>query len=334
MKKVLVTDYAWPSLEIEKDIIGAAGGELVVAENGESNELMELAKAHSIAAIMTNWKIVSGELLEACPECKVITRFGVGIDNIAVAKATELGIPVTNVPDYCMEETADHAMAFILAFARNLPPLISDTAQNGWNLHLTGRPFRRMKEQTLGIIGFGNIAQALVPKALGFGMRVIAHTPRLTADRVPAGVEATQDLGYLLSEADFVSVHVPAMPQTEHLINAKTLELMKPSAYLINTARGAIVDEQALYEALKEKVIAGAALDVLKVEAPNSKNPLFELENCWVTPHAAFYSPSAIAELEEKAATAVAAALSGDLPRNIVNPDVSRQSNYRLSKLS
>lgn len=319
---VLITDYAWPTLDIEREIIEAAGGHLIVADTGEPEELLALAQRHNIFAIMTNWKIVSAELLEACPNCQLIVRFGVGIDNIALDAATRLGIIVTNVPDYCMEETADHAMAFILAFARNLIPLVNDTKNNGWNLHLTGRPFRRMREQTLGIVGFGNIAQTLVPKALGFGLRVIAYTPRLTQDRVPEGVEATQDLSYLLGQSDFVSLHVPATPQTADLINVKTLSQMKSTAYLINTARGAIVDEQALYEALKEGIIAGAALDVLDIEAADSDNPLFKLDNCWVTPHAAFYSPTAIQELEEKAAESVADVLRGKRPRYVVNSDV------------
>lgn len=319
MPKILITDYAWPTLNIERDILSAIDGELVVAQTGEVEELVELAA--DVDAILTNWKQVPAAVLEAAPHCKIVCRYGVGLDNIAVQKATELGIIVTNVPDYCMEETSDHAMAMLLACARSIVKLTNATRAGEWNLQI-GRKFPRLNEQTLGIIGFGNIAQALVPKALGFGLRLIAYTPRLTAERAGPHVEATNDLSYLLRESDYVSLHLPATAATHHLINEEALRQMKPTAYLINTARGSIVDEVALLKALQEGWIQGAGLDVLVNEAPHTNNPLFELDNVIVTPHAAFYSDSAIAELQHKAATQVKQVLSGERPRYIVNPEV------------
>lgn len=330
MYRILITDYAWPTLDIEQDILGEIGGELVVAQTGAVDELIELAA--DVHAILTNWKKVPAAVLEAAPHCQIVCRYGVGLDNIDVVKATELGMLVTNVPDYCLEETSDHAMALLLACARSIVKLANSTRAGEWNLQI-GRKYPRLNEQTLGIVGFGNIAQALVPKAKGFGLHIIAYTPHLTAERAGPHVEATNDLSYLLRQSDYVSLHVPATPQTHHLINAETLRQMKPTAYLINTARGSVVDEAALLTALQEGWIQGAGLDVLVNEAPNSNNPLLQLDNAIITPHAAFYSDSAIAELQHKAATQVKQVLVGERPRYIINEKVLAQENCRVKML-
>ena len=316
MKKlnVLVADYAWPDLEIEQAVLSTVGAELVVAESGSEAELIALAQTHDPAAIMVNWAEITPAVLAAAPNCQVVARFGVGVDNIAVDEATERGMIVANVPDYCYEETSDHALALILALARNIVPLVNDTRQGNWNLHVSPRPFARLNTQTIGVVGFGRIGRALAEKGVGIGMRVIAYTPRLTADRVPAGVIATQDLDELLQQADYVSLHLPATAATQNMVNQEFLGSMKRSAYLINTARGAIVHEGDLYDALRDGVIAGAGLDVLKSEYAQSGNRLLELENVLATPHAAFYSPDAIADLSRKAAENVAAVLRGERP--------------------
>ena len=322
--KVLVADYAWPSLDVEKGVLSQVGAELIVAESGDESDLLSLASEHDVAAIMVNWKEVTPAVLAAAPNCKIVARFGVGVDNIAVAEATDRGIVVANVPDYCYEETSDHALALIMALGRNLVPLINDTKTGNWNLHVSPRPFARLNTQTVGVVGYGRIGRALAEKARGIGMNVIAYTPRLTAERVSDGIEATQSLDYLLAQSDYISLHLPANAATENLINAAKLSLMKPSAYLINTARGAVVDEDALYEALQNGQIAGAALDVISTEYARSGNKLIGLENVWVTPHAAFYSPTAIADLSQKTAENVAAVLRGDKPPAdyVVNPAV------------
>src|SRR3954468_1413543 len=274
--RVLVTDYAWPSLDIERAILAEVDAELVVAETGEAAELVELAPGAS--AILTNWTKVPPEALDAAPECLVVARYGVGVDNIPVARATELGILVANVPDFCLEEVSDHAMALILACGRRIVAFDRSTHAGGWDLAGLGQGLPRLREQTLGLIGYGNIARTLVPKAQGFGLRVVAYTPRQSPGVDAAGVETTNDLPALLAQADYVSLHAPATPETRGLIGEAELRAMRSTAYLINTSRGALVDEAALQRALTEGWIAGAALDVFGAEPPGADHPLLGLD--------------------------------------------------------
>ena len=268
--KVLVTDYAWPSLEIERRILSAAGAELIVAETGDEAELVRLAPP--VDAILTNWKQVTAAVLDAAPHCRIVSRYGVGVDNIAVAHATELGIPVTNVPDYCFEEVSDHAMALLLACARRVVSFANATRHGHWDVK-SGRPIYRVRGQTLGLVGFGRNGRALAGKALGFGLKMVVYDPWVPAQAVAPFGTQTDDLDALLRQSDYVSVHVPLTEATRGLMNARTLRLMKPSAYLINTSRGPIIDEAALAQALSERWIAGAALDVLVKEPGDLRQP-------------------------------------------------------------
>jgi D-3-phosphoglycerate dehydrogenase len=305
-----------------------AGAELIVAETGEEAELLQLAPP--VDAILTNWKRVTPAVLDAAPGCRLVSRYGVGVDNIAVDHATRLGIPVTNVPDYCFEEVSDHVMALLLACARRVVKFADDTRQGKWDVK-SGRPIPRLRGQTLGLIGFGRNGRAVAPKARGFGMNIIAYDPYASPEAVAPYGAYTDDLGVLLRESDYVSVHVPLVEATRGLINARVLSQMKPTAYLINTARGPVVDEAALAQALQNKQIAGAALDVLVQEPGDPANPLFSFENVIITPHAAFYSEAAIEELQHKATERVVSALRGQTPVSVVNPEVLQQANYRLA---
>jgi D-3-phosphoglycerate dehydrogenase len=326
--RVLVTDYAWPSLEIERAILAEAGAEIVVAGPDEA-ELIELAAGAD--AILTNWRRVPEAALDAAVQCLVVARYGVGLDNIPVARATELGMIVANVPDFCVEEVSDHAMALLLACGRRIVAFARSTRAGSWDLDGVGRGLPRLRGQRLGIVGYGNTARTLIPKAQGFGLDVVVSTPRLTAGRDAAtDVETTGDLEHLLATSDYVSLHAPATAETRELIGEAELRAMKPSAYLINTSRGALVDEDALLRALRENWIAGAALDVLAEEPARPDHPLLALDNAIITPHAAFYSETAIAELETKAAHVVAGVLRGEVPATIVNHAVLELPAYRL----
>jgi len=327
-RAVLVTDYAWPSLEIERAILAELDAELLVAETGEPAELIELAQAAD--AILTNWKRLPAAALDAAPKCLVVSRYGVGLDNIPVDHATDLGILVTNVPDFCLEEVSDHTMALLLACARRVVSFAALTRAGGWGLDL-GRGMPRLRGQTLGLVGFGNIARTLVPKAQGFGLKILAYTPRLATASAPAGVEVAGDLDELLARSDYVSIHAPATPVTTGLIGEAELRLMKPTAYLINTSRGALVDEDALARAVLEGWIAGAALDVTRQEPAAIYHPLRGIEGIILTPHASFYSETAISELATKAARNVAEVLAGRIPQTTVNPEVLARPNLRLS---
>jgi D-3-phosphoglycerate dehydrogenase len=325
-KTVLITDYAWPTLDIERRILGEAGAELLVAETGSEEELIRLAPQAD--AILTCWQRVTPAVLDAAGRCITVGRYGVGLDKIAVDAATERGILVTNVPVFCQEEVADHALALIMACARKIVPFARATRAGVWDL-AAARPIARLRGQTIGLIGYGAIAQTLAAKAHAVGFEIIAYTPRLTPGPLDPSGTATNDLGELLGKADYVSIHCPLTPQTNGLIDAALLRQMKPTAWLVNTSRGAIVQEEALHQALTEGWIAGAALDVLGKEPPASDHPLLALDNVLATPHAAFYSEASIATLQTEAATQAAAVLRGERPANIVNPAVLERPNYR-----
>ncbi len=327
---VLVTDYAWPTLAIEERILGEVGAKLLVAQRGDEAELVQLAPQAD--AILTCWQQVTPAVIDAATRCRHISRYGVGLDNIAVEHASAQGIVVTNVPDFCVEEVSDHAMALLLACARGVVGFGRATRQGEWNNKSQGE-LPRLRGQTLGLIGFGNSAHALLPKARGFGLRIIAYTPRLAPDALAVPDIATQDLDFLLQEADYISLHAPLTPATRHLLNKRAFRLMKPTAYLINTARGGLIDEAALVHALDKGWLAGAALDVLGQEPPPPTHPLLQREDVIVTPHAAFYSGPAIAELARKGAQHVAQTLRGAIPANVINPQVLDQPNCRLSSM-
>ena len=327
---VLVTDYTWPSLAIERDVLRAVGAELLVAQHGDEAELIQLAP--QCDAILTNWKQVTAPVLDAARHCLIVSRYGIGVDNIAVDHATQLGIPVTNVPDFCLDEASEHTMALLLACARQVVTYATATRNGVWQVN-TGHPVPRLRGQTLGVIGYGNIARALIPKALGFGLKVLVYTPRLVAGALAAfgpDCTATNDLTVLLSTSDYISIHVPLTHETRGMIDSKALRLLKPTAYLINTSRGAIIDETALSTALTEGWFAGAALDVLIQEPPPPDHPLLARENVTVTPHVAFYSEVAVASVRQKAAEHVAQVLRKEVPTHILNEQVMQQSNYRL----
>ena len=326
-RRILITDIAWPDLEIEKEVLAAVDGEVMLAGDGTPYEIIALAPQAD--AILTCWKDVPAEALDIAPNCQMVSRYGIGLDNIPIGRATELGMLVTNVPDFCLEEVSDHVMALLLATARQLFPLARTPERSGWTRE-TPRPIPRVKGQTLGLIGFGNIARALVPKALGFGLRVIAYTPRLQPQDAPQGVEVTNDLSEMLAASDYVSIHCPLTEQTTHLIDDAALAQMKSDALLINTSRGGVIDEEALTRALRDGRIGGAALDVTDPEPPSADNPLLTLENVIVTPHAAFYSVAATAELARKAAENVVTVLRGEVPKTVVNAGVLDQENCRL----
>ncbi len=324
---VLITDYAWPTLDIERAVLQKIGADLIVAKTGEEAELIALAP--NVDAILTCWQQVTPAVLDAAPNCRMVSRYGVGLDNIAVDHATALGMIVTNVPDFCLEEVSDHAMALLLACARRIVPFANATRAGTWNPK-AAPTMPRLRGQTLGIIGYGNIAQALVPKARGFGLNVIAYTPRLPADALAPHGTVTNDLDVLLTQADYISIHAPLTAATSGMIDAHALRQMKPNAFLINTSRGALIDEDALRQALTAGWIAGAALDVLTQEPPTPDNPLLTLDNVIITPHAAFYSETAIAELARKGAEHVAQVLRGEVPTNVVNPAVLSRRDCRI----
>lgn len=315
--KILLTDYAWADLDIERSILAAGDGELIVAPAGDLETLTRLAA--NVDAIMTNWAKVPEPVIAASARLKIVSRLGIGLDNIDVAAATRRGIMVTNVPDYCLIEVAEHALALLLALARKVAYYHYETMQGRYQLQ-SGPTLRRLAGQTLGIVGYGAIGRALAPLAQGVGLRVVA-TGRRRPDDLAAGIGwATLDA--LLAESDYVSLHLPLTPETKHLIGAAQLARMKPSAYLINTARGGLVDQVALAAAIEQGRLAGAALDVQDPEPPDLSRPPFNDPRVIVTPHAAFVSVESLQNLRSRVATQVIDCLHGRRPENVVNPAV------------
>ena len=311
--KVLITDYAWPDLDIEKQALNEAGIELVVAPDGKQETLVELAR--DVDAIMTNWAQTPAEVIGASGKVQIVARLGIGLDNIDVAYCSQHGIPVTNVPDYCLKEVAEHALAQILTLGRKIAYYHSETKQGIYNLQ-AGAELRRMELQVVGILGWGNIGRCLAEKLVGIGMKVIAYS-RSRSNPLD-GVEFCE-LDELLRQSDYVSLQVPLNDETRHLINADRLRLMKPTAYLVNTARGGIIDQVALTEALHANQIAGAALDVQDPEPPDLSAPLFQDPRVVVTPHAAFVSRESLENLRSRTAQQVIDRLAGRTPECVVN---------------
>ena len=317
--KVLVTDRAWPDIEVEQAVLGEIGVELIDAPDGEEATLIRLAKG--CVGILTCWAQTTEKVIaSALPDLKVIVRYGVGLDNIAIPFASQNGIPVANVPDYCFVDVAEHTMALMLSFARKVTPYDRSVRNGSWSIQ-DRLPLNRLTGRTLGLIGFGQIAQEVIPRAKAFGLRVIAHTRSLTSERAAAaGVECVS-FNELLESSDFVSIHTPLTQETDRMIDAAALKRMKSTAFLINTSRGDVIDEADLLAALKGNEIAGAALDVRIQEPPAAGDELQKLENVISTPHAAFYSAESLAELQEKAALEVKRVLTGEEPIRLVNPE-------------
>lgn len=328
--KILITDYAWESIEPEREIIAEIGGELIVAETGDEDELLRIAPR--VDAILTCWKPVRDKVIAAAKNCKVIARYGIGLDNIDVDRATETGIIVTNVPTYCVDEVSDHAMALLLSCVRKTAHFDRSVKSGIWNPNI-GHQMGRLKGKTLGIVGFGNIANSIIPKAKAFGLTVRVFSPRATAELI--GIQGAEKVSFeeLINNSDFITIHAPLTEETHHMFGNQEFRSMKESAFLINTARGGIVDTKALIEALQKGEIAGAGLDVLESEPPPEDGHLLEMDNVIITPHAAFISAESILELEITAARSVAQVLTGKLPESVVNPSVLERQNLRAEKL-
>src|ERR1700730_2863870 len=309
MTIIAITDSVFPSLDPAKKVLARLDPEYRMAKSASADDI--LAVARDADAILVTYAKLPGELLRQLTRCKAIGRFGLGVDNIDLPAAKELGIAVNYVPDYCLREVSDHALTFLLALARKLT-FSSRLVQSGrWEVAPIV-PLRRLDGQVLGLVGFGNIPRALAPKAKALGLKVLTHDPYVASGALAAaGVEGVS-FDDLLARSDFISVHAPLLPATRGLMNAAAFAKMKKGAFLINTARGPLVDESALTSALDSGHLGGAALDVVTTEPLAKDSPLLGRDNVILTPHTAFYSVEALEELQTKCASDVARVLSGE----------------------
>ena len=325
--KVLITDHVWPSTDPEREVLEAGGAEVVVSPDGKEDTLIELGR--DADAIMTCFAQVTETVVRAAVRCQVIGRFGVGVDNIAVSTATELGIAVTYVPDYCVDEVSDHVMALMHAWNRRIVLFDRSVKEDGWGSQPLTMRIKRLRGKAIGIVGFGRIGLAVADKAKAFGLRVLVSDPFVSSESVAASGGELVDLPTLLQNSDFVTLHTPLNSETRNLIGAEELAAMKPDSFLINAARGPLIDEDALFIALQSGTIAGAGLDVMVDNVPSQNHPLFALDNIIITPHVAFFSQESTLELEQRAASEVVSVMHGKMPDNLVNPAVLDHSSPR-----
>jgi D-3-phosphoglycerate dehydrogenase len=313
--------------DAERQELGRAGADLAPIEGQTPDEIVTAAE--NCDALLVVSSRVPREVIERLARCRVIARLGAGVDKIDVAAATRQGIVVTNVPDFCLNEQAEHTMALLLSYARRLPYMMGAMQTFNW----TARQHpgvHRIAGQTLGLVGFGTSAQEVARRASAFGLRLLAWVrnpakAQVAADRLHVKLCPLEDV---LSQSDFLSIHLPLCDETYHFLSAERMARLKPSAVLINTARGAIVDEAALVELLHERKIAGAALDVFEgidvfaLPGTPTSHPLLELNNVILTPHCAGSSVESSLESKVRGAQSAADVLLGIRPQHIVNSDV------------
>ncbi|HAL9237233.1 TPA: C-terminal binding protein, partial [Escherichia coli] len=291
---------------------------VVVPANASLEE--KLRQVSNADAIMVREATVSRPMIEAMQQCRVIVRYGVGVDNIDSQAAKEKGIYVANVPDYGSEDVAEHALALLLAATRRIATRNRDVRDGQWGIGQR-EPMFRLAGKILGVVGFGRISRCFVQKASGFGFkRILVVDPLLTDEQASQAGVTRVNLDTLCREADFISLHAPLTPDTHHLIGEAELAKMKPSAVLVNTSRGGLIDEQALINALLQKRIFAAGLDVFESEPLSAKSPLLQMDNTLCTDHTAWFTEESVVELQSKAAHEVRRAFEGEHPLNWVNP--------------
>lgn len=316
---VVVTDLVFPSLEPVERVLAAVDAEVRLASEPTVEGILDAARAAD--GLVVTYAQVTAEIIHQLEHCRIISRTGIGVDNVDLKAATEKGIVVTRVPDYCIDEVSDHALGLLFALARKIPQANSAVHAGQWSVNLV-IPLHRLRGQTLGLVGFGQIPRALAPKAQALGLSVIAYDPYVSEEAMAAMGVSKADFEQLLDESDHISIHAPLTPETHHMFNREAFQRMKSGAALINTARGPLVDEEALVDALEAGELAGAALDVLEQEPPADDSRLLGRADVILTPHAGFYSEESLIDLQIKAAQEVVRVLKGEKPRTPVNPQV------------
>ncbi len=321
MRALRLNNASFVASEDEARLFAENGIELILQEQFEGG-----APLDQVDALLVVSAKVGRNVIDRLRRCRVISRYGTGVDNVDVEHATRVGVVVSNVPDFCTGEMADHTLALLLALSRNLLEMDRRTRHGKWQARVEV-PAHRIAGRTLGLIGLGRIARAVAQRALAFDLQVVAYDPYVQPEA--AGGTPMLSLNKLLETSDFVSLHLPLTPETRGIIGQRELNMMRPDSYLLNTARGGLVDEKALVRALREHRIAGAGIDVYESLAMFDLDPvqidhdLFHLENVIVTPHSGGCSIEALNQLKIEGARQAIAVLQGDRPAHFVNPQVT-----------
>ncbi|NPV91144.1 MAG: C-terminal binding protein [Firmicutes bacterium] len=329
--RVVVTDFEYESLKSEEQALAGIGATLIPCHCKDESEL--ISSTADADALLVQYASITRRVIEHMSKCQIIVRYGIGVDSLDVPAATDHGIIVANVPDYGLEEVANHTISLLLASARKLTILNESVKSGVWNYKVS-KPLFRLSGKVLGLLAFGNIARLVAKKALAFGLQVQVCDPFIDAETAGRYHAKLVDFDTLIATSDFLSIHAPGNSSTYHLFNQSVFSRMKSTSYLINTARGAIIDEQALIDALTRGAIAGAALDVSEQEPISPTSKLLQLPNVIITPHAAWYTEEAQESVQGKAAAEVARVLSGQPPQNLVNPDVMRNPRLRFKQMT
>ncbi len=315
--KITVTDYAFPDLSIEQQILTTAGCELTGRQCKTEADLIDLCR--DADAVITQFARVNANVINAMTRARVIVRYGIGVDNVDLEAARARNIPVCNVPDYCIEEVADHTLAFILAVTRQVVPHTLALRAAKWGLAVPLTAMRTLRDLTVGVVGFGRIGRAVVKRLAAFGCAVVVFDPLVPAVEIEKSQARAASFDEILREADVLTLHCPSTPQTRRLMNHDTFAKLKPGAAFINIGRGDLVETTALTEALQNGHLSGAALDVFDPEPPPADHPIPKMPNVVLSPHIASASPVAVKKLRETAANLALRAVRGDRLTNIVN---------------
>ena len=321
--KVVISDYVWPNIDIEKNFFDSKNIELVVSKN-KSDLKKQIADADGL---LFCFESIDEDILRSSKNLKVAQRYGIGVDNINIEVATELGIVVSNIPDYCIDEVSDHAMSMILSLNRLLAR-DSDLVKKGlWNEIKKDKRVYRLSEATLGLLGFGRIGRRISKKAKNFGLKVIAYDPYLNEKEID-DVEI-HSLNKVLKDSNIISLHLPLTEQTNHIIDTEQFDLMNKDTILINVSRGGLINEEALIENLNNGKIRGAGLDVIE-SSIDKTNGLFSFDNVIITPHTAFFSQESSEELQLRSSMQLYDVLTGSKPKFLINPDVLNHPSVEL----
>jgi D-3-phosphoglycerate dehydrogenase len=317
MIKVAVTDYTFDSLDMETAILQPLGCEIVAQRRSSPAELATLVA--DADHVLTQFAPVNADIIAVMRRARVIVRYGVGVDNVDLEAARVRHIPVCNVPDYCMDEVADHTLALILATTRRVVANSNNVRAGHWKLAVPLAAMRALSDLTVGVVGFGRIGREVVRRLQAFKCRVLVHDPVVPAATIRESGCTPAGLGEILEQSDILTLHCPSTPQTRRLIGRETLARMKPGAILINAGRGDLVDSAALVDALRQGQLSAAGLDVFDPEPIPPDSPLLQLENVILSPHIASASIRAVRQLRQTAAETIARAIRGEPLPNVVN---------------
>jgi D-3-phosphoglycerate dehydrogenase len=321
--KVVITDHRFPDVEQERRAVESSGGTLFVGQIADEEQLAAVCR--DADGVLTVRAPITKRVITAMEHCRIIVRYGIGVDTIDIAAATQRGIMVANVPDYCIDEVSDHAMALLLMLSRQMIPAISLAKEKRWAI-ASMPPLHRLRGQVCGLLGCGKIGSLLVDKVSQLGMRILIYDPYLSTDRCLAMGAEPVSFDALLQASDFISLHAPLNDATHHLFGAVAFTKMKCSASIINTARSGLIDEPALIEALDSARIFGAGLDVVEAESemPPVRSTLTDHPRVIVTPHTAWLSVEARATLQARAIAQVLACFKGEQPYGLINREVAK----------